>query len=134
MAKIIQSLYYFKRSVPRLFKCLCCANLTIFFIAKGYYCSIIHLPAPICSCYILVLESAHCNKLLTEWRGKKRPSDAFVNYCWRKKKKYPSCRKCCLAPQNCSKSTKWKCSLQEPGHHLRMEYERAVRIGPKSDS
>lgn len=59
-----------------------------------------------------------------------------MNYCWkkRKKKKYPSCRKCCLAPQNCSKSTKWKCSLQEPGHHLRMEYERAVRIGPKSDS
>lgn len=69
-------------------------------------------------------------------RGKKRPSDAFVNKAGKKerKKKYPSCRKCCLAPQNCSKSTKWKCSLQEPGHHLRMEYERAVRIGPKSDS
>ena len=60
--------------------------------------------------------------------------NAFMNYCNQVGKNMEDCvENVALDHRDAAKSRKWKCSLQEPGHHLWIEGEGAVGIGPKSD-
>lgn len=78
--------------------------------------------------FIMTGHLAEWNKKIVEF------INAFMNYCSQVGKIWNHyVENVAVDHRDAAKSTKWKCFLQEPGHHLWIEGEGAVGIGPKSD-